>query len=87
MRLNTRPHLWAAWQSCVGRVFELTSPSLTPEWARTAEAASAADAVAASPLANSPPPNAAAPSGSATGQVVQVRDWGGTVHGVQEACV
>ena len=21
------------------------------------------------------------------GQVVQVRDWGGTVHGVQEACV
>ena len=33
MRLNTRSDVSAAWRSCIGRVFELSSPDLTPAWA------------------------------------------------------
>ena len=33
VRLNTRSDVSAAWRSCIGRVFELSSPDLTPAWA------------------------------------------------------
>mmetsp|Transcript_15408 Transcript_15408/g.27556 ORF Transcript_15408/g.27556 Transcript_15408/m.27556 type:complete len:668 (+) Transcript_15408:46-2049(+) len=33
VRLNTRKDVSAAWRSCIKRVFELSSPELTPAWA------------------------------------------------------
>ena len=33
VRLNTRADVSAAWRSCIARVFELSSPELTPAWA------------------------------------------------------
>lgn len=33
VRLNTRKDVSAAWNSCIARVFELSSPELTPAWA------------------------------------------------------
>ena len=33
VRLNTRKDLSAAWRSCIARVFELSSPELSPAWA------------------------------------------------------
>jgi hypothetical protein len=33
VRLNRRKDLSAAWRGCINRVFELSSPSLTPAWA------------------------------------------------------
>ena len=33
VRLNTRKDLSAAWRSCIARVFELSSPKLSPAWA------------------------------------------------------
>lgn len=33
VRLNTRADVSAAWRSCIARVFELSSPELTPRWA------------------------------------------------------
>ena len=32
VRLNTRKDVSAAWRSCIARVFELSSPELTPYW-------------------------------------------------------
>jgi len=52
VRLNSRPNLWAAWQSCVGRVFELSSPSLTPGWASSGD--DAATGLAATELLAAP---------------------------------
>ena len=33
VRLNTRKDVSAAWRSCIARVYELSSPELTPAWA------------------------------------------------------
>lgn len=40
VRLNTAKDLSAAWRGCIDRVFELSSPTLTPAWASSEEGGS-----------------------------------------------